>query len=255
MQQRLTASLAMLSIALLGGSASAIAAGLGPMETRVSPQGEAIAFWWNNDDDIDPEGIWNIREGEAPNGNEYTGTVEIEAIGDPDDRLYRLQWETSEGDYTGLGFVEDGKLLVGYGREAEIYGVALYKIEDDGNRLDGRWSLSTADGNVGTEKATGGRSGRLEGEYRTVSTDPGRSESSYDGRLTIEPDRDAYQVTWEVDDETYRGVGLRSGDWFVVGWGPGENFAVLEYDLDDDEAEGRWAVWGVRNFGQEKITR
>jgi hypothetical protein len=50
-------------------------------------------------------------------------------------------------------------------------------------------------------------------------------------------------------------VGLRSGDWFVVGWGPGDSFAVLEYDLDDDEAEGRWAVWGVRNFGQEKITR
>lgn len=215
------------------------------------PQISRTAFFWRRSKPTTVAGKWSITEGETPNGREYTGTLDVQAIGSTGN-LYKVSWNTSQGNYSGLGFYEEGRLLVGYGLEEGIHGVALYRIEDDGT-LDGQWTLSTANGEVGTETARGGRGNRLEGEYQITSTDPGQ-DSSFTGSLRINELRDTYQVVWKVDDQTYRGVGLRSGDWLVVGWGPGDDFAVSEYEFDGNKATARWAVSGSGNLGVEKIS-
>lgn len=260
MQTRGIASVAFGLMTVMVGSAFPTAA-MDPQRSAVphSPMplaieqmpGSSLAFFWGKDDPPSTvEGRWRITEGTTPEGEDYTGTIEMEAIGDRADNLYQLSWNTSEGNYQGLGFYEDGRLLVGSGREDGIYGVALYRIEGDGT-LAGKWSLSTAQGEVGTEIATGARSGDVAGEYRTESTDPGQAESSFTGRLTISRLEDTYRLVWRVDEDTYRGIGLRSGDWLIVGWGPGDDFAVAEYEFDGNEATGRTAVSGSVNAGEE----
>lgn len=213
------------------------------------------------DDDNTIEGSWTITEAKTPNEDEYSGTLDIAAAGEVEN-LYELSWETSTGSYSGLGFLEDDRLLVGYGLTQQIYGVALYRINGDGT-LDGKWTFSRSNGEVGTEKAektTGDNSNRVEGEYRVGGNDPGSTDpedpdSSYNGSLTIRKVRDTYQVSWKVDNQIYLGVGLRRGDWLVVGWGPGDGFAVMDYEIDNNKANGRWAISGDADLGVEKLTR
>ena len=211
------------------------------------------------DDESTIEGSWTITEAKTPNDDEYGGTLDISAAAGEAENLYELSWETSAGSYSGLGFLEGDRLLVGYGLTQQIYGVALYRINGDGT-LDGKWTFSRGNGEVGTEKATGGNSNRVEGEYRVGGSDPGSTDpedpdSSYNGSLTIRRVRDTYQVSWKVDNQIYLGVGLRTGDWLVVGWGPGDGFAVMDYRIDDNKANGRWAISGDADLGVEKLTR
>lgn len=198
------------------------------------------------------EGTWKITEGKNVDGEKYTGTAEIEAKSSADN-LYSFSWKTSEGEYSGLGFLEDGHLFIGWAPEGEVYGVLLYEIQSDGT-LEGKWTYNSAsDGEVGTETATGGRKDKIEGEYKISGKDIG---GEYNGRMNISRSGDTYQLSWTVDDKTYRGVGLRSGDWLVVGWGPNtENFGVLDYKINGSKATGRWALPGRSQLGVDKITR
>lgn len=201
----------------------------------------------------DLEGTWEITDGETPDDKDYDGTVEFSAIRDTSN-LYNVSWETSTGDYTGLGFLEGDRLLVGYGLSDDIYGVALYKIKKNGT-LEGRWSYSEADGTVGTEMAIGGIRDRLEGDYKVEGTDPGNPDSTYNGLLRINKVDDIYQVSWSIEDQVVLGVGLRVDDWLIVGWGSGDSFAVMDYEIDGEKAKGRWAMSGEEDLGKEKLRR
>ncbi|WP_017717954.1 hypothetical protein [Kamptonema formosum] len=198
------------------------------------------------------EGSWKISEGKAPNGDRYTGTADIQAISRSSDaNLYSVSWNTSEGEFSGLAFLEDDRLFVGWAPQGKTYGVAVYRINSDGT-LDGKWTYSGGRGQIGEETATGGRSGRVEGNYEVKGRDSG---GEYNGSLRIRRSDDTYELTWTVDRTTYRGVGLRSGDWLAVGWGPQDDFGVTDYRIRDSEANGRWAIPGESDLGVDNLTR
>jgi hypothetical protein len=50
----------------------------------------------------------------------------------------------------------------------------------------------------------------------------------------------------------FHGIGLRHGDWLVVGWSSTKNqsgFGVIDYALEGNSAQGRWTA-----FGTDKLT-
>lgn len=195
------------------------------------------------------EGRWEITEGKDINGNQYTGTVEITAR-DQADQLYSLEWNTSEGEFSGLGFLQDDHLFFGWAPKGEIYGVILYRIQSDGT-LEGKWTYSnTADQVIGQETATKEGDDDLEGRYRVAGED---IEGEYEGSLEIRRSGDTYQFDWSVDNQTLRGVGLRSDDWLIVGWGPQDKIGVLDYKIKEDKATGRWTILGQSELGVDKI--
>lgn len=196
------------------------------------------------------EGIWNISEGKNPDGEEYTGTLEIKATGTVDN-LYNVTWKTSAGTYNGLGLYENGRLFVGWAPVGEIYGLILYRISKDGI-LQGEWTYSGARGKVWQETATPDKKDDLEGEYQTSGRDSG---GEYNGNLTINKSGETYQLTWKTDNDSYSGVGIRTGDWLAVGWGPTENLGVLEYEINGNEAKGRWAIPNISELGTDNINR
>lgn len=195
------------------------------------------------------EGSWTITEGKTLDGRSYTGTVAIQPLG----QIYELSWQTSAGKQSGIGFFEDGHFFVGWGTDAAAgYGVVLYKIGKDGT-LEGKWTSSQQGGEIGTEIATGGKPNQIEGDYQVSGTNPNQT-GRYKGTLNIRKTGDTYQVTWAVGS-SYRGVGIRSGDWLVVGWGQSDQIGVADYDISGEKASGRSARFNQSSLDIENLVR
>ena len=167
--------------------------------------------------------------------------------------VYEVQWNTSAGNYRGLGLADGDKLCTGWG--GKRFGVVLYKIKGDGT-LDGRWTIPGANEAEGTEQATGGTAGELEGEYTVKGTNPG-GKGGYTGELRIRKTGETYQLRWTIPgSRPYFGVGLKVGDSLHVGWGIGsETYAVISYDFKDGAAKGTWTIGGSSNTAPESLSK
>ena len=195
------------------------------------------------------EGTWTIAEAQTSDGKKYTGSVIIQSVG----RLYSLFWKTSTGNRSGLAFLEDGRLFVGWGTDEEAgSGIVIYKIGKDGT-LEGKWTTASAGGEIGTEKLTGGTPGQVEGDYQVVGTNPG-SGGRYKGVLNIRKTGDTYQLSWAVGT-SFRGVGMRTGDWLIVSWGQSNQLGVTDFAIQGNGATGRWALFNQPKLGVENLVR
>lgn len=189
------------------------------------------------------DGNWRIEKAQLPNGKFYDGTLNITRVG----QSYGVNWQTTAGNYSGLGLLADGKLFVGYGLNGG-YGIVVYKTNSANQRIEGVWTASGLDGATGTETLTG-----RDGNYDLVGTNPdGRP---YRGKLTLQKTGDTFQAQWQVGNGVYNGVGFMSGNYLVIGYGPGQAFGMVEYVLAGNKARGRWAMGGGSQFGIENITR
>lgn len=194
-------------------------------------------------------GTWKISNAQTLTGRRYSGSVRIASLGG----VYEVQWDTTAGKYRGLGLADGERLCTGWG--GKTFGVVLYKIHDDGT-LDGRWTIPGANEAEGTEVASGGKPGQLEGSYRITGTNPG-GKGGYTGELTIRKTGDTYQLKWTIPgSRPYYGVGLKVGDSLHVGWGVGsETYAVISYDFKNGGAEGVWTVGGSRKTAKEDLSK
>ena len=96
----------------------------------------------------------------------------------------------------------------------DVFGVVEYQIDPQGT-LTGRWTIPDFKGQVGTEIATGGTPGRIEGEYRVVIYDY-LGNNLYQGKLridTVGTEGEVYSLTWTSahDSCSYTGLGLMAG--------------------------------------------
>lgn len=96
--------------------------------------------------------------GQTPDGQRYTGTLQMEAAGG---NTWRVVWSVAGDSARGLGLlIPEGPLLVvGYLAGREI-GVVAYAVQPDG-RLLGTWTQGNG-GGVGSEVLTpaGGSTGK-----------------------------------------------------------------------------------------------
>ena len=103
------------------------------------------------------EGMY-AAEGFNPDGSEYRGAVKITRHG----ASFMVAWlfprvvgeeEALVLKAAGVGIQHGGMLAVSYyGQDAT--GVALYQVENDGQRLTGRWVAANSDGEVQLETLT-----------------------------------------------------------------------------------------------------
>jgi hypothetical protein len=106
------------------------------------------------------EGMYSVV-GLNPDGAEYHGVVHIEHLGDsllltwmfPDGPADAQNQVLLRANAVGLGIVSGGMLAVSY-HGAQMAGIVIYRIEDEGNRLAGKWTLIGDDGTVYTETLT-----------------------------------------------------------------------------------------------------
>ncbi len=136
-----------------------------------------------------------------------------------------------------------------------VFGINMYKIGRDGT-LTARWTQSKDGGKLFTEVARG-TPGKLEGNYTMQGQANDGSGGNYSGSMRIDRYGDTYYVGWNVNGTTnFYGIGLRHGDWLAVGWSTAEKgFGVIDYKLDGDTAQGRWALMGSQQLSFEMLER
>lgn len=191
-------------------------------------------------------GTWKISNAKAPNGSTYQGTVEISKLRN----AHLLSWQTTAGNYSGVGIAKGSAIYTGYGINID-YGVVVYELKADGS-LDGVWSTNKSAGMTGTEKVAGGKA--LNGTYDILGTNAG-SNSPYRGSLTIKKTGTVYSLQWKVGSAIYNGVGILEGNTLAVGWGFGAAFGVVRYHVNGGTAKGVWAMGGGNTTGIEDLVK
>lgn len=82
-------------------------------------------------------------------GTQYSGSLMIEQNGD----VYQLAWGGNAGPATGVGIRVGNRLIVGYGAETGLNGIAHYHFAE--GAANGRWTFDDAD-SIGTENLARG---------------------------------------------------------------------------------------------------
>jgi hypothetical protein len=182
--------------------------------------------------------------GTNPNGDRYTGSLEVVAHGD----VYEFRWNAGR-QYNGIG-VRNGRFVAvafANGSDGSGCGVVDYRIMSDGT-LDGIWSNWGTDA-TGTERAKHVSGRGIEGGYAATGSNP--SGTRYDVNLSVQGAGNGYKFVWSNNTE---GFGIRRGDNIAVGFG-GANCGFVAYQLmPDGSLDG---VWGGASqlTGTEKATR
>jgi len=171
-------------------------------------------------------GRWLV---DVPSGGDSL-TLEIVRNG----KLFRIGGDSAR---SGLAVYKRGTLLVAWGT-AHLTGLSLYTVGSKGT-LYGQWAFDGGDGSLGSERATGGNLDSGYANYAVSGVDP-RTRQVYSGTLNARRLADAYFFEWEFSGQRYHGVGLRTGNRIIVGWGlSGTRFGAGEYEVHDDVVTGR----------------
>jgi hypothetical protein len=99
-----------------------------------------------------------LSSGSNPDGSEYSGFVEIARHGDSFIVSWIFPKVTDDAilfvpSSVGVGIIHGEMLAVSY-YSGRMMGIVLYRIEESGNRLTGRWVAAGNDGTTYTETLT-----------------------------------------------------------------------------------------------------
>lgn len=199
-------------------------------------------------------GNYTIVSARGPGGHTYKGTVAIRKI----KTTYTVAWRLpGQPDFNGVGIQVGETLGVSWGRAGRC-GLVVYKIKggraDNQWSLDGQWTSPDMGGAVGTERLLGPVG--LDGTYSMKGFSP-NSRIEYKGSVDIKPNGDTYTVTWNLVNESYKGVGVKQGDILVVGYdiGPATVSRTLLYRVTGGQLKGVSAKPGHKKTGTEHLKR
>lgn len=192
-------------------------------------------------------GTWKITKSFSLNGDSYEGAVKFSQKGEG----YSVQWNTNAGSYGGVAIRNNNHLFVGWG--SGVYGVVAYKINGDGT-MSGRWMAAESKGTIGTENLAGGTPGQIEGTYQISGNNPGKTQP-YTGNLIVKKTGSVYQVDWKLTGQDAKGVGIKVGDYLVIGWGMGSSFGVVNYTINGNKMLGRWSIGAADREGVEDLEK
>lgn len=185
-------------------------------------------------------------EGSGPNGADaYSGKVVIKKNAS----VYPIKWDLGKDSaYVGTGIVVGDVLAAAYGG-GKPYGLVVYKVS--GGKLAGQWVIggTTALGEENLEGPDG-----LSGTY-TITSAKNASGNPYTGKVSMTKNGGTFSLNWTLPNESYSGVGILHGDLLVVGWGKGEGYGAVAYDVKGSTLSGKWAAANMDTLGSETLTK
>lgn len=190
--------------------------------------------------------------GARPDGATYSGDAAVSALapGGP----YRFVWTVAGSSYSGIASKRGDLLSVGWGDGSE-HGVVDYVAKGDGV-LDGVWYDARSNA-PGRELLTGGLP-NLAGVY-TIEKGFGPDGASYSGTCDLAVTGELHVLMWHVGKDTFRGLGIRTGDVLSVGFSTAQtgSFGVVQYRVEGNRLVGRWAEWSQKlpALGGETLTK
>jgi hypothetical protein len=208
------------------------------------------------------EGYWKVAEATLPNGKHaYSGKVTVQKIKDTP----LMVWETTAGDYVGIGTHAGGKLYVAVGEHYAGLGVAIATPSEDGGAYTLSWSSCELDGVLG--------SGRM---VRLTDPDPDKPFAGHYHMMLRLPNRrllaewyvliDQHGAVYQMAFVQQRlesklahtaGLALPCDGGFALCWYPDmSQLAFMEYEIKHpDELRAVWALGSQDALGTERLTR
>ncbi|MBP6003302.1 MAG: hypothetical protein KA746_07700 [Pyrinomonadaceae bacterium] len=193
-------------------------------------------------------GVYSVEGANENSGARFDGTLTVENA----ESGYRFKWQTSKGNYNGVGVQLGDAVAVTYakGSDGKDCGVALYKISSDGV-LDGRvatWGEYT----FGTERATRVEGSNFDGKYKVTGTR--NYGKQYEGSIDVTRNGSGYQFDWNTGGRS-TGFGIWRGDRAAIGFG-GYQCSFMLYKVEaGGKLEGRWGSQRSVGFGTETAKR
>jgi hypothetical protein len=80
-------------------------------------------------------GTYNVVSAKGPSGGTYTGSVTITPTGG----THTVQWNLSNGSFSGVGIRQGDLFIVGWGETGKGAGVVSYEVS--GSKLTGVWAV------------------------------------------------------------------------------------------------------------------
>ena len=179
----------------------------------------------------DIEGLWRLTTAIDTHGNSYTGNVYI-TLDNAEAGLYRLKWELSTQQYSGMGIWEKGCLWTAWGA-AEGFGLAFFEAVQQGF-VRGRWIGVESTGQWGEETIRGIGAEHFIGRYPISGTRP-RTDKHYSGQITFQKTGILYTALWDVTPILYTGIGIKQDDRLVLSFGR-YDYGFAKYVFDGDVA-------------------
>ncbi len=184
----------------------------------------------------------------------YQGQVTISALG----RAFELAWSFGGGlTHSGIGLQADKIFGAAFTDSGDPVGIVIYRI--DGGYLRGVWSFDDS-AKLGQETLLGDPA--LKGRYeieRGVNPDG----SEYNGEVAIRRQGEVYLVDWSIAGDVAQGIGIRHGDYLVVGYGgygADKRPGIVVYDIAKGEdglprLTGYWTYGEASGLGKEALRR
>lgn len=91
------------------------------------------------------------------------------------------------------------------------------------------------------------------GQYTVEGRGP--DGGGYSGVAVIEPQGDAFKVTWVIAREKFVGTAVGNENFFAVAYRSGSSTGIAVYGKDGDGWLGAWTYTGGTKIGTERLTR
>jgi hypothetical protein len=197
-------------------------------------------------------GIFDVS-GESPQGKRYRNRLTLR---ERTEGVYAALWESpGGGSNRGLGLVQEGRLVVGYGRDAR--GVIAYRAE--GDRLVGRWIDPNGGGVETLTRAKPAPEFKINkvpdvsGTWKVRGTHPNGGPYAGSADITRRPDG-RVRADISIPGATYVAWGFMLEDKLLLSW---ESIwsGVTVYELTDDGLAGVFSRVEREGFGREAGVR
>lgn len=191
-------------------------------------------------------GGWVLIYGATEGKEHQVGIAEIAPGGEG----LIVDWQVEGRRARGVGFYRDSILWVarGWGNDP---GTCMYEIS--GHAISGIWSLIGSDGLTGTESWSGGNVDASSARFAIAGVNP--DGSRYEGEVLTRREGNVYDVKWIVGDNTFYGIGIRSGARLVVAWCSEGSVDVARFSPDGDGWRGISATLGQSSTRDERLLR
>ncbi len=178
----------------------------------------------------------------------YNGLLTVSNQGE----AYKFNWRTSRSRHNGVGVQIGDDVAVTYADidKGKGCGVALYKIDSDGN-LDGKiakWGETV----FGSEKAVKFEGHNFDGKYKVTGT--ATDGKAYEGIIDVSKNGSGYQFKWQTGNNLF-GCGILQGNRAAIGFGGRQCSFALYKVMSGRSLDGHWGSQRDIVFGTETAKR
>ncbi|NBQ53057.1 MAG: hypothetical protein EBU49_05690 [Proteobacteria bacterium] len=187
-----------------------------------------------------------------------TGKMTISSMG----QYLQVGVNLGQTQFAGPAVLVEGRLLAAWNVRGQDIGIATLESAQQGGMV-GTMLNGSSNPDQGSVTIPEMSLEAMTGKFQfTAQTE---AFGSLQGTVEVVAKGETYDMSFKVQEFTFKGIAIRSGDKIVVAIANGKNFGVAEYTMQESVessmgqqqqvAQGRWARIGVEKIFAQTLSR